>query len=225
MKPFLKRCRITYNDPLVANGFASHEQVVAHFEAAGDTSLTEFFNDWYYGEGFPVYSLEYSQTKNQELKITLSQSPSHASVDFFEMPVPVRVFSENKTESADFRLVHTTNNQVFWVDPGFTVSEIKIDPDYWLISKTEQILESPKIESGNEIVVFPNPFSDHIFISAKRNEQIHKVRLFTADGRLLQEISQLKEYYLFSHFPDGVYLLEITTAQRTIIRKIVKSNF
>jgi aminopeptidase N len=91
----------------VANGFARHEQVVTHFEAAGDTSLTEFFNDWYYGEGFPIYSLEYSQTTNQELKITLSQSPSHASVDFFEMPVPVRVYNPGKTDSADYRLVHS----------------------------------------------------------------------------------------------------------------------
>jgi hypothetical protein len=105
------------------------------------------------------------------------------------------------------------------------VSEIKIDPDYWLISKTAQILKAPKIDNTSEVVVFPNPFSDQIFISAQGNEQIHKVRLFTADGRLLQEFSQLKEYYLFSHLPEGIYLLEITTLQKTSIRKIVKSNF
>jgi len=213
-----------YNDPAVANGFASHEQVVKQFEIVGDTCLKAFFNDWYYGEGFPVYSLEYSQTTNQELKITLSQSTSHASVDFFEMTVPVRVYSSGKTDSVDFRLVHTTNDQIFWVDPGFPVSEIKIDPDYWLISKTAQVLETPKIENSNEVVVFPNPFSNHIFISPQGNEQIHKIRLFTADGRLLQEISQLKEYYLLSHLPEGIYLLEISTSKNTTIRKIVKSN-
>jgi aminopeptidase N len=223
-EPFFKALQNYYNDSEVANGFASHEQVLAHFEAAGDTSLTEFFNDWYYGEGFPVYSLEYSQISNQELRIILSQSATHLSVDFFEMPVPIRVYNYGKTDSVDFRLVHTMNEQVFWVDPGFPVSEIKIDPDYWLISKTAQILETPKIENSNKVVVFPNPFSDHIFISAQGNEQIHKLRLFTANGRLLQEISQLKENYLFSHLPDGIYLLEITTSQKTTIRKIVKSN-
>ncbi len=224
-EPFFKALQNYFSDPEVANGFASHEQVVAHFEAVGDTSLTEFFNDWYYGEGFPVYSLEYSQTINQELKITLSQNTSHASVDFFEMPVPVRVYNSGKTDSVDFRLVHTTNNQIFQVDPGFEVSEMKIDPDYWLISETAQVLEAPRVDNSNEIIVFPNPFSTYIFISAKGNEQIQKLRLFTSNGRLLFEIRQVKKFYDFSHLPEGIYLLEIATSHSTDIRKIVKSNF
>jgi aminopeptidase N len=221
---FFKALQNYFNDPLVANGFARHEQLVAHFEVAADTTLTEFFNDWYYGEGFPRYSLEYSQTTNQELKITISQTTSHASVDFFEMPVPVRVYSENKTDSADFRLVHTQNNQEFWIDPGFSVSEIKIDPDYWLISETAQILESPKIENGNEIIVFPNPFSDQISISVHGNEGIQKMRLFSISGKLIQENSGQIRDYSFSYLPDGIYLVEITTSKSIFLQKIVKSN-
>lgn len=40
---FFKALQNYYNDPKSANGFARHEQVMAHFEATGDTSLTEFF--------------------------------------------------------------------------------------------------------------------------------------------------------------------------------------
>jgi aminopeptidase N len=92
---FFNGIRNYYEDPEVANGFAQHEQLVAHMEAAGDTSLTEFFNDWYYGEGYPVYSLKYSGD-NSRTELVLSQSTSHPSVDFFEMPVPVRVYNEQK---------------------------------------------------------------------------------------------------------------------------------
>ncbi|HKJ78766.1 MAG TPA: M1 family metallopeptidase, partial [Prolixibacteraceae bacterium] len=56
---FFEGLRNYYNDPEIANGFARHEQFVHHMETAGDTSLISFFNDWYYGEGFPVYSLKY----------------------------------------------------------------------------------------------------------------------------------------------------------------------
>lgn len=213
-----------FNDPLVANGFAKHEQVVAHFEAAGDTSLTEFFNDWYYGEGFPIYYLEYSQTTNQELRIILSQTTSHASVDFFEMPVPVRVYSENRIDSADFRLVHTYNKQEFLIDPGFSVSEIIIDPDYWIISETEEILQVPLAETGSGVVVFPNPFTNKISITVPGNEVIQKMRLFSTNGKLIQENSGQTDDYSFSYLPEGIYLVEITTSKNIFLQKIVKAN-
>jgi len=54
-----------FNDPEVTNGFARTNQLIKHFETAGDTIFFEFFNDWFYGEGFPVYSVEFSQTDAQ----------------------------------------------------------------------------------------------------------------------------------------------------------------
>jgi aminopeptidase N len=221
-EPFFKALQNYYNDSEVANGFASHEQVVAHFEAAGDTSLIEFFNDWYYGEGFPVYSLEYSQTTNQEVKITLSQSPSHGSVDFFEMPVPVRVYSENKTDSADFRLMHTKNNQVFWVDPGFEVSEIEIDPDYWLISKTAEAVKIEIAENPGNVHVFPNPFENEISVILNGTQSLLKTSLFHSDGKLLYQFAKNQTTLNLSHLPQGIYILKIETSKETTERKIVK---
>ena len=81
-----------FYDPEVANDFARTNDLVKHFENAGDTILTEFFDDWFYGEGFPVYSAEFSQTNPQNLKMKLSQNPSHNSVDFFEYAEDVLVY-------------------------------------------------------------------------------------------------------------------------------------
>jgi aminopeptidase N len=219
---FFKALQNYYNDPAVANGFARHEKVVAHFEAAGDTILTEFFNDWYYGEGFPVYSVIYAQNEDLSLRITLSQTTSHSSVGFFEMPVPVRAYNENKTDSVDFRLVHTTNFQEFMVDPGFKVSEIKFDPDYQIVSKVAEIVKSPAIETANGISVFPNPFSASVTISSPASEPIENVRLISSEGRVLSEFSVQNNPLQFSGLPEGLYYLEITTSKKTVIRKIVK---
>ncbi|WP_297097056.1 M1 family metallopeptidase [uncultured Draconibacterium sp.] len=49
---FFQGLKNYFTDPKVANGFAYSEDVIKHFEQAADTSLTEFFNDWLYGEGF-----------------------------------------------------------------------------------------------------------------------------------------------------------------------------
>ena len=139
--PFFNGIRNYFEDPEIANGFAQNDQLVKHLESAGDTSLTEFFDDWYYGEGFPIYSAQFSQNGSGTMVINLSQSTSHQSIDFFEMPVPVRAYNSGKTDSIDFRLNNKANNQEFRVEPGFDVSEIKIDPDYWLVSKTSEIVK------------------------------------------------------------------------------------
>lgn len=219
---FFKAMQNYFKDPLVANGFARHEQVVAHFEAAGDTTLTEFFNDWYYGEGFPVYSLNYSQFDNELLKISLSQSTSNPSVDFFEMPVPVRVYSESKADSADFRLNHTQNNQEFLIDPGFQVSEIKIDPDYWLISETEKILHVPVAETGSGVVVFPNPFSTHLAVHVSSALVLKNIRLFGISGNLIIEHRGENRNLNLSSLQPGIYILEINTSKGSFIKKVVK---
>lgn len=219
---FFKAMQNYYNDPDVANGFARHEQVVAHFEAAGDTSLTEFFNDWYYGEGFPVYSLNYSQFENEMVKISLSQSTSHPSVGFFEMPVPVRVYSENKTDSAEFRLVHIHNSQEFLIDPGFSVSEIKIDPDYRMISETEEILQVPVVETGSGVVVFPNPFSTRVTVHLNNNETLKNIRLFDISGRQILNLQGENRILDMSALEPGIYILEINTSKELIVKRIVK---
>ncbi|RIH65958.1 T9SS C-terminal target domain-containing protein [Mariniphaga sediminis] len=221
---FFEGLRNYFKDPEVANGFARHEQVVAHFEAAGDTSLTEFFNDWYYGEGYPVYSLEFMQAGNQMMKIVLSQTTSHSSVGFFEMPVPVRAYSEGRTDSVDFRLVHLHNNQEFLVDPGFDVAEIKIDPDYQIVSETAKTVQVSFVRDLKEVAVFPNPFTGRLAVSVPGSETLREVRLFSSEGVLLQRFQGDQTIFNFSDLPEGFYLMEISTSKRTIVKKIQKGH-
>ncbi|HEX7585976.1 MAG TPA: M1 family aminopeptidase, partial [Prolixibacteraceae bacterium] len=100
-------------DPAIANGFASQVTFVKHMETAADTSFTEFFNDWYYGEGYPTYRMNYFPDPTNPIRqiLRISQSPSNASVSFFEMHVPVRVWKDGK--SKDLRLYNTLQDQEF----------------------------------------------------------------------------------------------------------------
>jgi len=191
-------------------------------EIAGDITLTEFFNDWFYGEGFPVYSTEYSQSEDDLLKITLSQTSSHPSVDFFEMPVPVRVYNSEKTDSVDFKLINTVNNQEFLVDVNFKVAELKIDPDYWLVSKTSQIVSTPNLSSLNNIKVFPNPFTDSFSVFLPADQQLVSTQLFSTEGLLLKQFIGNETTFNWSNIPNGIYILQLKTNLGMFEQKIVK---
>ncbi len=218
---FFNGIRNYYEDPDVANGFAQHEQLVAHLEAAGDTSLTEFFNDWYYGEGYPVYSLQFTNVASKT-EIILSQTTSHSSVDFFKMPVPIRVYNAEKNDSADFRLVHTKNNQEFIIEPGFQVSEIKIDPDYWLLSVTDAVTDVSIIKNNGEIKIYPNPFKKKFTVSVSGEKPVQEIFLYSAAGEKIERSDGSQMDFNMSHLPGGIYFLRVFASGNVYEKKIVK---
>ena len=219
---FFKGMKSYFNDPEIANGFARTNQFTRHMEIAGDTTLTEFFNDWFYGEGYPVYTAEFAAAKGDHLKIILRQTTSHPSVDFFEMPVPVRVYNSDKTDSTDFRLVQTANNHEFIVDVDFDVAELKIDPDYWLVSKTSQVVNAPINPLLDEITVYPNPFTESFSISLPSGQELVSLQIYSPDGVLLKQYSDNKTAFFLPEISNGIYILRIKTNYSVFETKIVK---
>ncbi len=220
---FFKGMQAYFSDPKIAGGFAKNKQFVQHMEEAGDTSLTEFFNDWYYGEGYPIYSIEFGTTENGKTWIDLSQSTSHESVDFFEMPVPVRLYNSEKIDSMDFRLVNTHNNQQFLLDVDFKVGHVVIDPDLWLISKTDEILKVAPEQLKNSILIYPNPSNRHFHISVMNNEQISELTLYDLNGKLLKNFPGNTNDIDLSEEVSGVYVLNVKTNKNEYIQKITKN--
>ena len=210
-------------DPDIAYGFASQQKLVEHFENVADTSLTEFFSDWYYGEGYPVYSIQFSQNSDDSLKIELFQAPTHASVSFFEMPVPVRCYNSGKTDSVDFRLENYFSGQEYFLNPGFQVSEIKIDPDLWLICRTGQALSVPWKFDNNSISIFPNPVSTNLKIAKPFAEEITSIEICSVNGNVVLLDKSGKTSIDVSNLPNGTYFITVITSQKKMYRKICKT--
>ncbi len=220
---FFKGMQAYFNDAEIAGGFARNEQFIQHMEEAGDTSLTEFFNDWYYGEGYPIYSLKYGTVQNGKIWVELSQSTSHESVDFFEMPVPVRFYNSDKTDAVDFRLNNTQNNQQFLLDVNFKIGDVVIDPDMWLISKTDEILSIPSEQLKNSILIYPNPSPNSFYISILNNVYIRKVALYDLAGKLLKIFPENTNEINLSDLVSGVYIVNVKTDVREYTQKITKN--
>lgn len=152
--------------PGTAFGFAKTAQLQDFLEDQSGIDLDEYFQDWYYGQGYPTYDLKWSQ-QSDSLICWLSQSTSHNSVSFFEMPVPVSV-NLNGTPTT-FVLDHTTQDQrfSFFID-NVNADSVVIDPDLWILSKdntiTEIITSVYTPIAQDKYVVFPNPVSDRLNI-------------------------------------------------------------
>ena len=120
-----------------ANGFATINDARQCFEAAADTSLTEFFNNWIYGNGHPIYTVKCDLTESGKTTISLKQTTSHSSVKFYPMHVIVRL--EGKDGYKDVRLHHTSPKQDFVVETDFDVENVVFDPESEILCKCNKI--------------------------------------------------------------------------------------
>ncbi|MFC2138733.1 M1 family metallopeptidase, partial [Bacteroidota bacterium] len=107
------------NDAFLSNNFATTQDLIYHFEQVSDTSLTEFFNDWLYGEGFPNYTVFWIQNINNSIEFEIFQESSHLSIDFFEMHLPLQLVGINKDTL--IRIHHIENGQKINLPVNFEV--------------------------------------------------------------------------------------------------------
>ncbi len=128
---FFQSLRNYLNDPVLAYSYAKTPDLKNHLESTGGQNLTGFFNQWYYKQGYPTYQVNWHRNGTNVI-VQINQTQSHASVSFFEMPVPIK-FS---TSGFDTTLVfnHTFSGQVFTRTINFPASSAAFDPDLWLLS-------------------------------------------------------------------------------------------
>ncbi len=132
------------NDPTLAYGYARTYQFKAHLEAASGQNLDEFFADWYYGQGYPTYTIQWSQNSAKLLTVQVFQTSSHPSVSFFNIPVPVRFSGGSQSQTLIFD--PTVNGQTFTQQLSFFVASVEFDPDRWLCAKSSIVMPVELVE-------------------------------------------------------------------------------
>lgn len=203
---FFEACNNYLNDPIARYGFATTAILKRHMETASGISLTEFFEDYIYGEGYPSFVLNFYSQGDHNYKAVLSQYTSHPSVDFFEMKVPVKLSGEGFDSIFVFN--HEMNGQEFNVNTEFRVESVTIDPDMWLISANNNVLSnSLKPEEDLNLNIYPNPAKNKIRIKVPgKNSDLD---IYDSDGRKVASLHGYNQddWIDISRFENGLYFV------------------
>ena len=201
---FFKAIKNYITDPELIYDFAVTDDLKKHLESEGDTMLTEYFNDWFYGQGYPTYYLLWNQDENDLLKIALNQTTSDASVDFFEMKVPVRLYGEN--DSLDVVLEHKKIGQLFQFEVPFEITGIVLDPDIKLLHANDIITHTELPDGPLQLITYPNPADTEL------NIQMFNIRLRDYSVELYNNASQVV-YSTHTRLDDTRGLIKIDISQ------------
>lgn len=208
-------------DSNLAYKYAITSDLKSHLEAVYGSSLTEFFDDWVYKQGYPTYTVTAQNWGAGQAKITIGQTQSHFTVSFFEMPVPIRLTGAGGL-TFDTVLNNTSNNQEFIISVPFAITGVLFDPEKDLISKNNTAtLANESFELQNGIAIYPNPVQDELNIQLPSNVTINSVTLFNGIGQKV--LVKSNNNFSVSTLSSGVYYVEIETSEGTFHKKIIKN--
>jgi len=173
---------------------ASTEDFRRTMEAVSGKPLGTFFDQWVYGEGYPVLNINYRPAIGapNALRLDIRHVGSHGSVPRFEFYLDVRLSTADRDTVLT---VHVTQpEQTFVLEPGFAWSDIELDPDVKLLFRQESLTSlnevpydvpsSFRLEPG-----YPNPFNPTATIPVYVNQSgLLIVDVVDLQGRVLQRL-------------------------------------
>ena len=210
-------------DPVLNHSYALTSDLQAHLEASSGMDLTQYLDDWFYGEGSPVYAITTHQSFHDSITITINQTTTNPAVSFFALPVPIRLKGGNMDTIV--RLDNTFNGQSFTIATNSYIDVIEFDPDLWLLAKAN-ISTNVGIDAQNtnsNIKIYPNPTTG--FVNINSTETIENIEVVDVSGRSIKFVEGInkKDFKLnMSNFVTGIYFLRISTNQLTCIQKVSK---
>jgi aminopeptidase N len=214
VKNYLKDTNLAYK-------YAKTPDLQAHLEAVYGSSLTEFFNDWVYNQGYPIYTISAQNIEGGQAKFIVNQTQSDPSVSFFEMPVPVRVFGTNG-QQLDLVLNNTVNGESFTENVPFTITILTFDPNKNIISKKNTVTLGQKSFDLNAIRLSLDSVSNILSLDLPNGIEIEKSVIYNMAGQKIKETSSASTWDITS-LPAGVYFISVATNSGKKKFKFVKS--
>lgn len=192
--------------------------------------FTDFTEQWYFGEGFPIYTVRWNDTGGNIL-VEINQQTSMPSVTpVFTNDLELR-FDRQGLPDTNYRFtINGTQNQFLIPNPdGTIVNILSIDPDNWICNGNLGITKDLDFVAGIEeqestpvITVFPNPSEGPVNVSMAE-EGHYLLTVIDTRGRVLitQSFTQQTQFDL-GQAASGTYLLQVSSTDGTKSRKVLK---
>ena len=229
---------IIQNDSLFFGALQDFQNTFAHSTATGldfknhvanycNINLDDFFEQWYFGEGFPTYQIQYNQN-GSDLFLQISHTASMPTITpTFTNPISLRILRQGQADTI-IRFEINNNVELFSLyNFGTVVGTIGIDPSNWVINGNGGVSIDPTLGFSDkpytqttQMEVYPNPSSD--YISIKGQTEALSFTFYDANGKTVQTGTIDPDGFIdVRPLQGGTYILKFIAAnQQQYIRLV-----
>lgn len=129
-------------------GAARTEDFQAIAENLSGQDLTDFFQQWIYGEYYPSYAYQWTCTpagEGYELQLTIDQVQTNTGL--FHMPIDIRVELVGGG-TADFVIDNALAHQVYTLPLTDPAQAVNLDPGEWILKRVQDPIVQPTLDQG-----------------------------------------------------------------------------
>jgi aminopeptidase N len=201
-----------------SHSFASAFDFKNTVEGICKIDLTKFFDEWYYGQGYPVYSFQ--TEKGLETKIHIQQTTTSNETTLFTTPIEVLLARENLSDTL-LRLNISKNHETFIFPNSLKIAYVKaIDPNNNILHETSNFSNVLNI-NDEKIKLYPNPCQSELTIQIS-NTGNYYFKLIDLEGRIVKSIKKNTSFKLNTYeFKKGIYFVEISNENSFYSEKII----
>jgi len=194
-----------------AHSNASINDFITVFENTCSINLSDFKQQWMYGQGYPTFSAEWNSNNNL-LNLQVSQTPSAPSfTSLFKTPLEIKL--TRSIGDTTIRVNLNSTSDIFSIPVNGTVTALTIDPNNYLLKSIGTISNNPslavKANNKNTMKISPNPVKSGDAITFSENISAI-VLLKDISGKVVLEKSLVNENkFQLNNFVSGIYFLEL----------------
>lgn len=202
---------------IFADSVASGIELIEVFENESGMDLSDFTEQWYFGEGYPTYSVRWN-TVGSDLLLEINQTTSKPLVTPVFTNDLELLFDRTGVADTTIRFEITGVQNQFIIPNAANIANItKIDPNNWICNKSAGIVKDNNFTAGisenaaaSNISVYPNPTSSYVTIEMKNATGNYELILLDSKGRsVLSQSFDHSATLDLKDYASGTYILQV----------------
>jgi len=194
-------------------------------ETVSGKDFTDFFNQWYYGQGYPTFNVDCSRIGDSLVLSVNHTASAPGFTPVFKGLYEFRIISG--LSDTTVKVYITSNNQQFKFRSNRVPNGVEVDPDNWVLNRTGSITTGTNdLNVSNEVTLFPNPTYGKIFVAYPAN-WFKTIQVLDISGRVLtmNNLPQgSNQYQVNATFANGTYFIRFNGEGKFAVKKFVVSN-
>ncbi|MFH0894908.1 MAG: M1 family aminopeptidase [Bacteroidota bacterium] len=185
-------------------------------------NFTDYFNQWYFGEGFPTFSVNTTQAADT-LYMNVTQTTSTAVTPLFKGKMEYKLYySGGDTTVVCYQ---TANLNSFKVHVDHSVTSIEVDPNNWVVNATGSITVNidKAVSEMLNFSVSPNPVKENLIIYFPPQSGKCEIKVLDMTGKVC--LTAVSEGTMFkasmANLNSGVYGVYINSQTGSGFQKFV----
>jgi len=217
------------NDSALTYNTATTRDFQSICESVSGKNLNYFFQEWIYGEDYPVYNYSWtwkSLGDSSVIILDIGQISGRTHPAFFIMPIDIRITAAGRDTT--LTVLNDLQQQRFIIKSNQKPSAVLLDPDKWIL----KFVNFDKGQLPSEYILeqnYPNPFNSttNIVYRLRRQGEV-SLKIYDVLGREIATLVNARQapgVYEYQWMPStcasGIYFYRLIAGNVSLQKKMV----